>query len=245
MRVGLERWYDFGPIVGAPGEPNLGVRDPVVPLHSFARLAAFALILAPVARVRGQSSEVWPEVDMYWRPAEHQRTMLELASSSDRDGPKHEATIGLYQDYLRLPLGYIRGGYRFTFSTNDASYRESRIVTELVLGRTVPFTMRLVNRLRPEFRWINGDYSWRLRDRLHLQHLPKKPQEGRAWAPYGTFEAYYDSRYSTIARIGYRTGTEARLGARAGIDVYVARQENSRPTTSSVNALGTTLKLYY
>ena len=67
---------------------------------------------------------------MYWRPAVHQRTFLELSSSTEREGTKRESTVGLYQDYLSLPKGYLRAGYRFTFSTRDASYRESRIVGE-------------------------------------------------------------------------------------------------------------------
>ena len=203
-----------------------------------------ALLMAVAASASAQSTELWPELDVYWRPAEHQRTFLELSSSTERDGPKREATVGLYQDYLRLPTGYLRGGYRFTFSTRDASYRESRIVGEGVLTCYSSDDARLVNRTRGELRWVNGAYSYRIRDRLHLQRVaPKGSRLGLA--PYGTFEVYYDSREARISRIAGRIGSEARLGGPVSIDVYVARQNNLHSTPRYVNALGITTKLEY
>lgn len=191
-----------------------------------------------------QTTEVWPELHIYWRPAEHQRTFLELSASTEREGDKREATIGLYQDYLRLPLGYARAGYRYTFSTRDASYRESRLVGEIALARLVTTRVRLVNRARTELRWVNGEYSYRLRERLHLQRLSREAR-GRALAPYGTFEVYYDSRYGSIAKLGGRVGTEGRLAGPSSFDVYIARQNNLRSTPRYVNALGLVAKLEY
>ncbi len=197
------------------------------------------------ATAGAQSSEIWPELDVYWRPAEHQRTFLELSSLADREGPERQATIGLYQDYLSLPRGYLRAGYRFTFSTSDASYRESRVVGEGVLTCYSSDAMRLLDRgARGELRWVNGAYSYRVRDRLHLQRLAA--QKSRlALAPYGTFEVYYDSHEGDISRIAGRIGSEARLGGPASIDVYVARQNNLHSTPRYVNALGLTMKLAY
>jgi hypothetical protein len=196
------------------------------------------------AGARAQSTEIWPELDLYWRPAEHQRTFLELSSSTEREGLKREGTIGLYQDYLSLPRGYLRGGYRFTFSTRDASYRESRIVGEGVLTTYSSDVARLLNRTRVELRWVNGAYSYRVRDRLHLQRLAAKGSR-LGLAPYGTFEVYYDSREASISRVAGRVGTEARLGGRVSIDMYVARQNNLHSTPRYVNALGITTKLEY
>jgi hypothetical protein len=207
-------------------------------------LCVAALLLLVAASARAQSSELWPELDVYWRPAEHQRTFLELATSTDRDGPKSEGTVGLYQDYLSLPRWYLRGGYRFTFSTRNASYRESRIVGEGVVTAYSTDMARLVNRTRGELRWVNGVYSYRVRDRLHLQRLAAKKSR-LALAPYGTFEVYYDSHEASISRLAGRIGTEAKLGGPASIDVYVARQNNLHSTPRYVNALGMTVKLEY
>jgi hypothetical protein len=207
-------------------------------------LIVVAALLAARATANCQSSEVWPELDILWQPAVHQRTFLELAGADDRDGPKREATAGLYQDYVFLPNGYVRGGYRFSFSTHDASYRESRLVAEAVLRLVSWRRLRLVERTRTEWRWVNGEPSYRVRERLHLQRVASQPR-GLALAPYGTFEAYYDSRFRSIARLAGRIGSEARLGGPASIDIYLARQDNAREPPAYVNALGLVLKLSY
>ena len=204
------------------------------------------MLVACVAGEAGAQSvtnELWPELDVYWTPAKHQRTMLELSSSSEREAAKKQATIGLYQDYLQLPSGYLRAGIRFTRSTNDASYQEARIVGEVVERVAGDSTWRLVERSRVEFRWVNSDYNWRLRERLHLQRFFASPVRFNP-RPYGTFEAYYYSQYHTIARLGARVGVEFRVWKASDIDLYLARQENSRGQPPRVNALGLTVKLY-
>jgi hypothetical protein len=199
-----------------------------------------------VGQAQRASTEIWPEIDMFWTPARHQRAFLELSTSTERDGPKREGTVGLYQDYLMLPRGYLRAGYRYTFSTADASYRESRAVFEATLGVGAPFSIRVVNRFRPELRWVNGAYSWRVRERLHVGRLPLLlKQRGRFWAPYVTVEGYYDSRFDAIARIAGRVGTEFAIRGPMSMDIFVARQNNTRGDQSRVNALGTILKLNY
>jgi Protein of unknown function (DUF2490) len=194
-------------------------------------------------------TESWPEVDVYWQPAVHQRTMLELSmvterESATREAATRDAAIGLYQDYVSLPFGYIRGGYRYTFSTHDASYRESRIIAEGVGSRKIGSRVRALNRTRVEWRWINGDPSYRVRDRVQVQ-LESTATHGPAWTPYGTFEAYYDSRFNTVSRLGGRVGAEARITHRLSTDLYVARVVNSRDSPPAVNALGITLKVSY
>jgi hypothetical protein len=209
-------------------------------------VACFALSLSLpwAAHAQSTATEVWPELDVYWRTSARFRSMLEVALKTEREGVEPEATVGLYEDLLRLPAGYARLGVRRTFSTADASYREWRAVGEFVFRPWSTEAFRLLNRTRGELRWINREYSYRLRDRLHLQRVPSD-SSGRAWAPYGTFEAYYDSRYSAIAKLGARVGTELRIVGPASLDVYVARQNDTRPSKRYVNAFGVTTKLSY
>jgi hypothetical protein len=190
------------------------------------------------------TNQFWPELDIYWTPAEHQRTFLEISSSAEQEGSKREDSIGLYQDYLFLPRGYYRGGLRYTHSAHDNSYREIRGVGEATLRVWSSGLVRLVNRSRFELRDVNGEWSYRIRDRLHLQRVPPSPA-GLALAPYITFEAYYYSQFNTIARIGGRVGSEAHIHGPVYIDLYVARQDNSRTLPRYINALGLTAKLTY
>lgn len=189
-------------------------------------------------------TESWPELDIFMRPAVRQRTVLELSAVAERESAGRDAAVGLYQDYLNLPFGYLRGGYRYTFSTHDASYRESRIVAEGVASRSIWSRFRAFNRTRFEWRWINGDPSYRIRDRVQLQ-LDSTATRALRWRPYGTFEAYYDSRYNAISRLGARVGVETRFNRRLSADLYLARQENSRGSPPAVNAVGVTVKLDY
>ena len=203
-----------------------------------------ALFILHADHVSAQNSQIWPELDVFWQPAEHQRTFLELSMSSERESNTREGSVGLYQDYLWLPRGYARAGYRYTFSIQDASYRESRAVGEVVFGTGLPMRMRLLNRARTELRWVNDSYSWRFRDRIHVQYYLRNARFARhALAPYGTLEAYYDSQYQAISRIAGRIGSEARLNGRWAGDVFIARQNNSRSDLPSVTALGLVAKL--
>ena len=211
------------------------------------RLAVLGLALAVPHTVLAQvtsTAEIWPELDVHWWTSNVMRTVLEMSLSTERERTSREATVGLFEDYHKLPGGYIRAGFRYTFSTTDASYQEYRGVGDAVLRVYGTKRVRLLNRTRGELRWVNGEYSYRLRDRLHLQRLPRDTT-GRAWAPYGTAEVYYDSRYAGIPRIGGRVGTEVRLGHRARIDVYVAHQHDTRPERANISAFGVTTRLTY
>lgn len=203
------------------------------------------VVLLPCsATAQATATEWWPELDVFYQPAKRQRTFLELSAQTEREGPKHQASAGLYQDYLWLPAGFARAGYRFTFSTRDASYRESRLVGELNLTLASSPAFRFVNRVRGELRWVNNEYSYRVRERVQIQRMSQAPRGFRP-APYVTFEAYYDSRFDTIERLAGRIGVEAQLGGPVSIDLYIARQDNSRGEPDAVNALGVTLKLSY
>jgi hypothetical protein len=215
-------------------------RHCVLPPVCVALLAVTALTTA-AAGAQSAATEVWPEVDLFWRPTDRYRSMFELSASTEREGSRQEGTLGLYQDYLWLPRGYARLGYRFTFSRRDASYRESRAVAEVTIAGGIAPRTRLLNRTRTELRWVNSRYSYRVRDRIQVQHALQ--DSGRALAPYGTMEAYYDSRHRALSRIGGRIGTDLRIASRVVTDVYVARQNNSRDQPRYVNALGIVLKV--
>jgi uncharacterized protein DUF2490 len=209
-------------------------------VHVVKRTLAVLVLLASrtPAAVSQASVEVWPELDVYWQPAEHQRTMLELSMSTERDSREREAAVGLFQDYLWLPRGYARAGYRYSFSVGDDSYRESRVVGDVVVAGKLVTRTRWINRARSELRWVNGGYSYRIRDRIQVQHLLAKTR--RELAPYGTFEVYYDSQYRGISRIGGRVGSDVRVNRSVVVDLYIARQNNSRTGLHNVNAFGLT-----
>ena len=212
------------------------------------RLGVGGIALLVLAATRGAgaqdvANEVWPEIDIYFHPARHQRTFLEISTSTEREGTKREGTVGLYQDYLWLPRGFVRAGYRYTRSLRDDSYRESRGVLEGTVGGGPITKVRVLNRTRLELRWVNGGYSYRVRDRIQVQYGMQNT--GMRLTPYGTVEAYWDSQYEAISRIGGRVGSEGRINGLLGWDLYLARQNNRRTTPKYVNALGIVAKLTF
>jgi len=204
----------------------------------------FCAGLAMTAHAQTPVTELWPELDASWQPARHQRTFLELSDKSEREGPTHQASVGLYQDYTSLPLFYVRLGYRETFSVRDASYRESRIVTEGTIAVRPTRLLRVHNRTRTEFRFINKVYSYRVRDRVQIQ-AQSQASKGLRPSPYLSIEPFYDSRYNTIARMEYRLGAEARVAKPVTLDLYYGRQNNTRGTPTNINALGIVSKLVF
>lgn len=209
------------------------------------RTLCLSLLFAAATSLSAQTTnEWWPELNLFWRPAEHQRTFLQMSNDVEHEGPGPEATAGLFQDYLRLPSWFIRGGYRYTFSTHDNSYRESRIVIE---GTSAPFLTSQASlelRGRVELRRVNGEDSYRIRQRLRFQHLYAHALH-TAWLPYASYEAYFDSKYRTVDREDGRLGLEVRPPGRASIKAYYARQDNTRSKPRHINALGVTAEVTF
>ena len=59
------------------------------------------------------------------------------------------------------------------------------------------------------------------------------------------FEAYYDSRFRTIARLEPRVGSTFRLGGPASMDLYYMREDNLRGKPAYVNIGGLIIQLAY
>lgn len=203
------------------------------------KLCVSLLLLFGTSLPAQTTNEWWPELNLFWRPAEHQRTFLQLSNDAEHEGPGPEATAGLFQDYLHLPGWFVRGGYRYTFSTRDNSYRESRILIE---GTSAPYLTSQASlelRARVELRLVNGDDSYRIRERQRFQHLVAHALHA-AWLPYASYEAYFDSKHRTVDRADGRLGLEVRPRGPASIEAYYARQDNTRSKPRHINALGVT-----
>jgi hypothetical protein len=202
-----------------------------------ARCAAVGAMIA-VASSDAQTTQYRPELDIYWKSSSHARTFFQVGGQEENSQSPTDPLIGLFEDFLFDPDGYLRAGYRY----NLHSY-ESRPLVEAAFRVFKTGPVRLLNRNRVEWRWVDGKYSYRIRERVQLQRVP--PPKGLGLAPYAMFEAYYDSRYRTIARLAPRVGTSLRLGGPAAMDVYYMRQDNLRGRPAYVNTGGLILQFSY
>ncbi len=101
---------------------------------------------------------------------------------------------------------------------------------------------KLTNRVRNDFRDDAGTTSYRLRDRLKLEHETRLGQQ--PVTPYADIEAFYDSRYDTVSRYKFDIGATTMLSKDIEIDLYFGRQRDTQPRTQYVNGVGLTLSLY-
>jgi len=220
------------------------------------------LIVPQPAKAQTTSNEFWPEIDVYVNLNPKFRLFLLATSSrSVEDGEvfkaeAFEAQIGAHLDYIPNQNIVLRAGYRFGTSVGetDSPYTENRILTEQTLRKLLPGRLLLSDRNREDFRFINGDFSFRYRNRVTIEREFRFKH--RNLTPYAAGEIYYDTRYSAWNRNRLTAGIQTSL--RPGpilkmllpkrqiiLDLYYTRQNDSRSQTQHVNALGASLAFYF
>lgn len=206
--------------------------------------------------------QYWPEVDVYVELKPKVRlNFLGTVSKSLEDGEfrnaqAYEAQIGAHIDYIPNEHVILRTGYRFGSSVGSTSepFKEHRFLTEQTLRTWLPGGLLLSDRNREDFRFVNGDFSFRYRNRVTVErefHLRK-----RTVTPYVSGEIFYDTRYDIWNRNRYAVGVQTSL--RRGpvrkmllpkrqiiLDLYFMRQNDSRSDPPHVNALGAALSFYF
>jgi Protein of unknown function (DUF2490) len=208
-------------------------------------------------------NEFWPEIDVYINVKPKVRLyLIGTISKSVEDGELRkaqgfEAQVGAHIDYIPNDRIILRTGYRFGTSVGDADepYREHRLLTEQTLRKLLPGDLLLSDRNREDFRFVNGDFSFRYRNRVSIErevHVFK----GRTITPYVSAEIFYDTRSSAWNRNRLAVGFEQSL--RRGplrkmllpkrqviLDLYYMRQNDSRSEIQHVNAIGAALAFYF
>jgi Protein of unknown function (DUF2490) len=224
------------------------------------------LVLTGTQGARAQQpttgNEFWPEIDVYVDVKPKLRLyFLATMSKSIEDGELRnakgfESQIGVHIDYIPNEHIILRTGYRFGTSVGetDEPFKEHRLVTEQTLRKLLPGELLLSDRNREDFRFVNGDFSFRYRNRVTIER--EFQLNRRSVTPYVSEEVYYDTRYGVWNRNRFTAGVQTSL--RHGsvlrmlmpkrqiiLDLSYARQNDSRSSTQHVNALGATLAFYF
>jgi hypothetical protein len=225
------------------------------------------LVMIGTRTVRTQEpptrDEFWPGIDVYIDIKPKVRLyFLGTVSKTVEDGEirnaqGYEAQLGAHVDYIPNEYVILRTGYRYGTSVGDSSdpFKEHRLLAEQTLRKLFPGGLALSDRNREEFRWINGDFSFRYRNRVFIErefHLVK----GRKTIPYLSGEMFYDTRYDIWNRNRMAVGVQQSL--RRGplekmvlpkhqviLDLYFMHQNDSRSSIPHVNAVGVVLSYYF
>ena len=216
------------------------------------------------ARVQAEDTrtEFWPEVDVYYKLNQKSRLYFFYSATKLDDRQSYaDGSLAGYLDFYTLPLVgrrqhpsvdasrsktlMIRAGYYFV-RTPSGSPNPSTEQTPSFEAHTrvpLPYLLLLTDRNRLDFRFIDGDYQPRYRNRLKLERTFK------VWRmevnPYASAEAFYDWKYDQFRRFRYCAGSELALGRHFIFESYYVWQEDTISSPRHVNAVGMALQFYF
>jgi len=211
-------------------------------------LGAVACALPAIAQGAESSSEAWPELQVFIRLNETTQLLLNPAPTRSRETDDRTGVdYGIYLDQRRrgapgsYRIGYVRSLSDPSGSSFDAA--ENRIVLDYTHRWRPAQAVLLTDRTRLDLRNKEGTSSQRLRNRVQLEYETRLA--ALPVVPYANLEIYYDTRYDAFARLRAEAGATFVFSESADLTLYLARQTDTRPQRSSVNALGTTLALHF
>jgi Protein of unknown function (DUF2490) len=215
----------------------------------YARFVAAVLCLVIGGRAGADTrDEFWPELDLWIKLNDSFRLLLTGSGTRDRDtGDRTNGEGAIYLDYRMNEHISLRAGFDYALTIAQSpgvqNSVEHRYIFDFNYRWYFGTATRLTDRTRTDLRDSDGTSSYRIRNRLQLEHEVKFTHGSTT--PYANVEAYYDSRYDTVSRVRWEAGTTTPIGKRMVIDLYVGRQHDSQPQIQDVNGLGITLNGYF
>ena len=241
---------------------RMGLKFKLAPGIIFLRLLLVTILCSGAA---GQShrlvtgTEFWPEADAHIELPSNFRVLA-------FGGLQQGAGFPYQQQYLAAGLGYqfkpilkshfenidpdkehhlvIGGGYEFFRTIQSGKTKdERRVIFEAIPGfrPSSRFLVRDTNRV--EFRWVNGVYSIRYRNKLRVER--DFLFHGLRFTPYGYAEAFYDAAKNSWNQEYYSAGVECPYKRFFMLDTYYLRQACSTCKPAYANVGGLTLNFYF
>jgi len=203
------------------------------------------------AAAQETAKEVWPEIDVWVQLNPKVKLFFPISVSKSRQTEYSEGLIGARVDYRFNRYVSARTGYGYLWSISDRGaadqYQEHRPIAELSLHAYPGASIVLIDRSRADFRFINGDYSWRYRNRIRIERTFafKRWPPTRTLNPYVMDELGYDSRYDSFNRNRLTAGVETQFTRTVMLDLNLVRQDDARSSVERLWAFGIALNLTY
>ena len=212
------------------------------------------------------STELWPEVDLWLRLSPSWRLSTFVAIASNIETEYREGNVILQADYAwgkpgRLYKGrlldegraedmkamLLRGGYLGGKSLDDdgGEYEEKALLVEWHLRVPLKGRVLLSHRVRTDLRWLGDDSEFSTRWRYRVMVEKEVAHARSSLVPYGSAEAYYDSRYDTVNRVRLIGGTSVAWSPRFALEGNITYQHDSRSSVTSLYALNVILHVYF
>ena len=227
-------------------------------MHKRARWVIASILTLSISVV-SQTFQFWPEVNNYVKLNDKVR-LLFMAQQTRENRTGTDAEIGpnidiFLKSLLRLkrvtvfqldqsksrPLTF-RLGYRYMPSTTNPT--ENRIVIEVTPRYPLIRGVLLTNRNRCDFRFVQGKFSWRYRNRLMAERTIGI--RSFHFSPFGRAEAYFDSNYEKFSRTAVDVGSIFPIGKNVELEGYYEHQnDTSKAPNRQTNAVGLVLDLFF
>ena len=135
------------------------------------------------------------------------------------------------------------GGYEYLDThQDDRTTIENRLFAE-VTPQALVATVLVSNRNRGEFRWVNGAYDFRYRNKLVISDRLKFG--ALRFTPYGSAEIYYDRNHHSWNQSQYGFGVQFPYKKSLMLDTYLIHQNCTVCEPNPVNMAGITLNVYF
>ena len=210
---------------------------------------------------QAQSNQLWPEISTFVKLTDQMRfyflatTVKENSDSIEGEfGPNFDFYLkslrklnrwgGSSLDESKKRLLMVRIGYRFIRPYTGESSSEHRGVLEATTRHPLALGILVSDRHRMDLRSIEGEFSWRYRNRLTIEK--EFSIGGFKFNPYGRGEIYYDSRHDKWSRNSLIAGSTFPIGRHIELEGYFEHQNDSGGSSNrTVNAVGVVVNLFY
>ena len=227
---------------------------------SIALIACATAAGALRAQATGPNSidQWWPEVDYFDKISDYSRFMLQALGAFGANSYSDNQQYGLNVDFFqrqakfaeaigaatlvqdRYKPGFLRVGYRYSETVNaDSGYTvQNRLLAEVSFIRKAG---RFVASDRNGFdwRWTNGDWSTRYRNRIYLQYsVGFRRYE---LTPYANAEWYYSLQNDIWTGVKTELGVQVPVADHFTTELYFGRSVSWDAAPQYTYALGLTL----
>jgi hypothetical protein len=205
------------------------------------------------------SDEFWPKLKVAIELRTKTRLDIYGEKQNGEDLARTQWKIGVMGSYrFKRLLGFHSGdiddeknhimtfgaGYEYLHTNDGGSTKtENRLFVQGVPQYFIrPVEVLIQDRSRIEFRWVNGNYSTRYRNKLTVEHTLKLSRF--RVTPYAAGELFYDGRHRSWNQNTYSFGAIFPYKKLLSVDTFFLRQNCTTCTEEHVNALGVTLNVF-
>jgi hypothetical protein len=232
------------------------------PRHQFcgAVIGVAACLSVIIAPARAEN-ELVPELNTFVKLSSRARLYMLADVTGASDADTLDGEVGIHADYTLKPilrrelrdanwerdrylwarLGYV---YLDNLDGKPDAEAEQRVLLEFTARAQLPRELWFVNRVRVDFRDLDGEHSNRYRYRITAEK-EYSISSGATLVPYTQAEFFYDTRFDSWSRQVYQAGVEIGLNNSWRFEPYYAYEKNTKPTDATTNRIGLVLKYYF